>query len=135
MALLMFQSCDRDDDFIGPGDLPSNARTFIATHFPDATIQSVIKEYDDLTHSYEVLLSDDTRLEFNRKGEWTEVVCFRTKVPDTVVPEKILSYVQSTHPDNVIVAISRDDRRIEVMLDNRTELVFSQNGDYLGVDF
>ncbi len=135
MALVMFQSCDREDDFIGPGDLPSNARTFITTHFPDATIQSVIKDYDDLSHSYEVMLSDGTRLEFNRKGNWTDVECPNSKVPDSVVPEKILSYVQSTYPENVIIAISRDDRRIDVMLDNRTELVFDQNGNYLGIDF
>ena len=132
LAAFALQSCDTEK-FIGFGDLPDNAATFIQTYFPSADVISVMKEYDDLSYTYDVVLSDGTKIEFKRSGEWKDIEARTSKVPDSVVPAKILTYVQSSYEANYIVGISRDIR-IDVELDNHFELVFDLSGNYLGVD-
>ncbi len=51
--------------------LPEKAREFIHKHFRELEVMKCSEDYAD--HSYEVDLSDGTDLEFDSKGEWTEV--------------------------------------------------------------
>lgn len=132
LAALSLQSCD-GEKFVGVADLPENAATFIQNNFPSADVISVVKDYDDLSYTYDVVLSDGTKIEFNRSGEWRDVEARTSKVPDAIVPAKILTYVQSKYDGNYIVDIARDIR-YDVELDNRIELVFNLSGDYLGID-
>lgn len=133
LAALSLQSCD-GEKFIGVTDLPEKAATFIQNNFPSAEVISVVKDYDDLTYTYDVVLSDGTKIEFKRSGEWKDVEARTSKVPDSIVPAKILTYVQTNYEGNYIVDISRDIR-YDVELDNKRELVFNLSGDYLGVDY
>lgn len=133
LAALSLQSCD-GERFIGIADLPEKASTFIQTNFPSAEVISVVKDYDDLSYTYDVVLSDGTVIEFKRSGEWKDVDARTSKVPDAIVPANILSYVQTNYEGNYIVDISRDIR-YDVELDNKRELVFTLTGTYLGVDY
>lgn len=133
IPMLFLQSCDTER-FIGIADLPEKAATFIQTNFPSAEVISVVKDYDDLSYTYDVVLSDGTMIEFKRSGEWKDVDARTSKVPDAIVPADILNYVQTNYEGNYIVDISRDIR-YDVELDNKRELVFALTGTYLGVDF
>lgn len=133
LAALSLQSCD-GERFIGFADLPERAATFIQTNFPSAEVISVVKDYDDLSYTYDVVLSDGTLIEFKRSGEWKDVDARTSKVPDAIVPADILNYVQTNYEGNYIVDISRDIR-YDVELDNKRELVFALTGTYLGIDY
>ena len=133
IPMLFLQSCDTER-FIGIADLPEKAATFIQNNFPSADVISVVKDYDDLSYTYDVVLSDGTRIEFKRSGEWKDVDARTSKVPDAIVPADILNYVQTNYEGNYIVDISRDIR-YDVELDNKRELVFALTGTYLGVDY
>ncbi|MBO7188386.1 MAG: PepSY-like domain-containing protein [Tidjanibacter sp.] len=133
IPMLFLQSCDTER-FIGIADLPEKAATFIQNNFPSADVISVVKDYDDLSYTYDVVLSDGTMIEFKRSGEWKDVDARTSKVPDAIVPADILNYVQTNYEGNYIVDISRDIR-YDVELDNKRELVFALTGTYLGVDF
>lgn len=132
LAILSLQSCDTEK-FIGIADLPDKAATFIQTNFPSAEVVSVVKDYDDLTYTYDVVLSDGTTIEFKRSGEWKDIDARTSMVPHSVIPEKILTYVQTNYEGNYIVGISRESR-YDVELDNHLELVFTLAGGYLGID-
>ncbi len=132
IPMLFLQSCDTER-FIGIADLPEKAATFIQNNFPSADVISVVKDYDDLSYTYDVVLSDGTRIEFKRSGDWKDVEASTSQVPDSVVPENVLSYIKTNYADRHILGISRDFQ-IEVRLDNRLELVFSLSGGYLGID-
>ena len=133
IPMLFLQSCDTER-FIGIADLPEKAATFIQNNFPSADVISVVKDYDDLSYTYDVVLSDGTMIEFKRSGEWKDVDARTSKVPDAIVPADILNYVQTNYEGNYIVDISRDIR-YDVELDNKRELVFALTGTYLGVDY
>lgn len=51
--------------------LPDKAREFIRKHFRELEVVKCSEDYAD--RSYEVALSDGTDIEFDSKGEWTEV--------------------------------------------------------------
>ena len=54
------------------GSLPRESCDFIDHHFHDAVVERVMQEYAE-ARGYEVSLADGTDIEFNAKGEWTEV--------------------------------------------------------------
>ena len=133
-SLTTLASCEKNDEFLTLELLPQAAQQCIETHFGDLAISSVVKDYDEFTYSYDVYFTNGNKIEFNRSGEWTDIDCRYTKVPDSIVPAGILSYVNANYPSNDIDQISVDRRYYEVDLDNGVDLVFTKSGDFVRVD-
>ncbi len=133
VALLGLQSCEKSDEIISSNALPSVAQAFVAAHFPEASVMQVTKDYDDRTHSYKVMLSDGTYLEFNKGGKWREVENYATGVPEAILPATMLGYLQANFPDNFVVAIELG-RVYDVELNSGLELDFSTSGEFLRID-
>lgn len=132
-ALIGLQSCEKDDQLIKADKLPSEAKSFLDANYPDVAINSVVKDYDDATHTYKVSLSDGTYVEFRKSGEWKEVENRVSGVRDSVVPTKILSYVKTNYPDELIVDIEHE-RGYDVELGSGLDLDFSSDGEFVRVD-
>ncbi len=132
IALMLFTACDKER-VISVDSLPVAANTYIAQHFPDHEILQVVKERDDLKTTYEVYLREGYKLEFNRKGDILGVEG-NNRLPDSVIPEKILVYVNTNYSDHFILDWELDDRGQEVKLSNRLELKFDKNGNFLRID-
>lgn len=114
--------------------LPAAAKKFIDNHFPDMKISLAKMETEVFEKSYEVIFSNGTKVEFNSKGEWTEVDSKFSQVPAGIIPQQIKDYV-STHYDEVkIVAIERDRRDFEVKLSNGLELKFDLKFNLIDID-
>ena len=79
-------------------------------------------------------LSDGTRIEINSNGDWMEVENYSKGVPASVIPGKILEYVNQNYPNTAIVDIERD-RQIDIKLKNGVELIFSLDGEFIRMDF
>ena len=78
-----------------PQKLPATAREFIATHFPDTRIALIkIDREGGRTDSYDVLLENGSDLEFDRRGQWTEIDAERTTVPQSIIPLRIADYLK-----------------------------------------
>lgn len=114
-------------------EIPSAITTYLNTHFPSAKVIQALKDRDGLSKSYDVILEGNITLEFNKKHEVTSIES-RTVLPESVIPEKILSYVKTNYADAAIVEWERDDNRQQVKLDNRLELEFNKAGDFLRID-
>lgn len=133
-SLVVLASCDNDEKHLDYNELPNVAKSFINNHFGDNEVRSVIKEYDDLTYHYEVYLTDGTKIEFNKNGEWCEVENRVEGVPTSILPAGIISYVQENYGSYFIVSVERD-RQYDIELNNDLDLDFSLDGDFIRVDY
>lgn len=133
-TLVGLQSCEKEDVMIPAAELPSEVISFLDTHFSGIEVRSVIKDYDNSTYEFEVYLSNGTRIELSRRGEWRNVENHLAGVPHSVIPNKILTYIAENYPNQMIIGIERD-RQIDVELKGGVELVFSLNEDFVKFDY
>ena len=84
--------------------------------------------------SYDVVFNNGEKVEFDRRGNWTEIDCKLSSVPAGLVPAKIASYVKSTYPGTKILQIEKDDSQYEVKLSNRLEVTFNKNFQVVDID-
>lgn len=136
LAFLLFvvTACDKEK-VVDETDLPVNAKDYIEAHFPAARISQVVRDRDDLETSFDVILDNQVKLEFDKKGECYSIESRRTeKLPDTVIPLKVLEYVQENYPDAFITDWEKDRTDQEVKLSNNKELVFNLAGTFLRID-
>ncbi len=131
---LMANACADNYQAIDCSQLPEKAQTFLSTYFPEAKISLVRKESDVLELHYDILFVDGSKVEFDRKGNWTEVDCLTLPLPAGIVPEGIVKVVNAHYPGVDITKIERDDREIDVKLSNRVELTFNKNFQLIDVD-
>ena len=114
--------------------LPEKAQTFLSTYFPEAKISLVRKEIDVMELNYDVLFTDGSKVEFDNKGNWTEVDCLNRSLPTGIVPEAITKVVSTHYPDVKVTKIERDHSEIDVQLSNRVELTFNKNLQLIDID-
>ena len=84
--------------------------------------------------SYDVIFTDGSKVEFDRKGDWTEVDCLAIPLPPGIVPKAITEAVKSQYPDAKVTKIERDHREYEVKLTNRVELTFNKKMQLIDID-
>lgn len=133
-SLVVLASCDNDEKHLDYNELPNVAKSFINNHFGNTEVRSAIKEYDDLTYHYEVYLTDGTKIEFKKNGEWREVENRVEGVPTSILPAGIVSYVQENYGSYFIVSAERD-RQYDIELNNDLDLDFTLDGDFIRVDY
>lgn len=114
--------------------LPAKAQSFINSHFKNVKVSLSRQELDVFELSYDVIFTDGRKVEFDHKGEWTEVDCNTQAVPAGIVPKAIVDYVNSHYPGTTITKIERDHNEFEVKLNNRIELTFNKKMQLVDVD-
>ncbi|MDE6291117.1 MAG: PepSY-like domain-containing protein [Muribaculaceae bacterium] len=130
---ISLSSCSDKDEPVSPKELPSIAKDFIIEYFPSASIVSSQKDKDD----YDVVLSDGTKIEFNKKGEWIDVEAAPAKtLPTGFYPANIDSYLAENFEGIGISEITKVNRGYEVEIFTGTELLFAPDGSFImvGVD-
>ena len=107
---------------------------FVTQHFPNATVQMMMPDEDDI----DVVLNDYTKIEFRLNNEWKKVDCEHsttfTSVPATLVPEQITAYVNSNFPNAIIKKLEKKFRGWEIELNNGLELKFNSNFKVTEID-
>lgn len=129
---LTLSSCNKEE-IISSSKLPSEITTYISTHFPTHTVLQVTKEIDGFIKTYEIILSESLSLEFNRKKEVTDIDGI-SQLPNSVIPEKIRTYVSTNFSDNYIIGWKLERNTQQIKLDNGLELEFNKKGDFLRID-
>ncbi len=114
-------------------ELPAAARTFIGTHFADAKVTLATVDRGLFT-TWDVIFSDGTQIEFDSRGQWTEIDCRRGFVPEAALPAGVASFLREHYPDARVRDIERDGRYFDVNLNNRLELTFDLNGNLRDID-
>ena len=122
-CLLTLTACD-DERTIGYDELPSAARTFIERYFPARTVHHVQREKDDGRRKYECTLDDGTQLEFDASGEWTEVDCKFSALPEGILPGRVAEHLAEFYPQAVAYKVERQLGGYEVSVSGSLELIY-----------
>lgn len=115
--------------------LPKPAQEFAAKAFPDAKIvgieidTSLVKPTE-----YDATLSDGSKIEFDSKGNWTDIESKFTGVPQTLLTKEIAAYLDANYKGQKVKAISKERYGWEIDLINGLELKFSAAGQLIEVD-
>lgn len=123
-----------NDKPIQVSQMPQKAQTFIQHHFGDCKVAMAKMESDFLQKSYDVIFTNGNKVEFDRQGNWTEVNCKFTVVPEELVPAAIRRYVAENYPDTKIVKIELDRNDYEVQLSSGWELKFDTDFQIIDID-
>jgi len=132
IVAITFTNCSKEE--MNPGEnLPNEVKAYIITHFHDQLITEAKKNENDSINTYEIRLGNLTDLEFNYKFEIMDIDG-KTKIPNSVISEKISNYVILNYPDNFITGWEMDEGKQEVELDNAMDLEFDMNNNFMQID-
>ena len=133
--LASLTSCQADNDKpITFSELPEAAQSLVQTYFQGKTIALVTVEGGVVSKSYDIVFASGEKVEFDRKGNWTEIDCKGSSVPEALVPEAIKAYVKQTYPGQTIVSIEVDNKETEIELSNRLEITFNKRYQVVDID-
>lgn len=94
-----------------------------------ATIESGV-----VNRSYDVVLQNGTKLEFNKKGELTEIDCKQGVVPVKLIPLSIKNYLQNNYPRQSVKKLEIKKNEYEVELSNGMDLTFNKHFQLIDID-
>lgn len=114
--------------------LPVAAQNFIKAHFAGVSIAIAKIENDFLDKSYDVIFANGNKVEFDKKGQWTDIDCKYTEVPAKAVPAAIKNYVDKNHKGVKILKIEIENRNYDVKLSNGWELRFNKKFNIVDID-
>ena len=116
-------------------DMPKAAQEFVKSHFADQSVAVAKVENDFMNKSYDVIFTNGDKVEFDKKGNWTNVDCEHTQVPVAILPDAIRQYVAKNYPDAKVLKIEVTDRKgYDVELSNGFELEFDKRMNVIDVD-
>ena len=136
VCLFTLQTIARADDDkpIQVSQMPQKAQQFIKQHFAGSNIAMAKVESDFLQKSYDVIFTDGNKVEFDKKGNWTEVNCKFSVVPQGIIPKNKKKYTATNYPDAKVLKIERDKTDYEVKLSNGWELKFDSKFNLIDID-
>lgn len=115
--------------------LPEAARQTVDTHFGDKTVALATVESTLADKIYDVVFTTGEKVEFDKKGNWTEVDCGTGAVPAYFIPAEIASYVEAKFRGQSIVKIEKESRgEYEVELSGGVELTFDKKFRLIDID-
>ncbi len=134
VCLVAFQtSAMADNDKpVNVNQLPAAAQQVIKAHFSGKKVALAKMESGLIDKSYDVIFTTGEKIEFDRKGNWTDIDCKQSSVPAKLVPAQITTYVNSNYSGNKILKIEKDRGEYEINLSNGVEIKF--NSDFAVID-
>lgn len=131
-AVFGLVGCEKETIILA-NNLPAEIQSYLSTHFPSNEVIQIIKDRDGLSLTYDVILQGNFMLEFNRKKEVIDIDG-QSKLPDSVIPVKLLEFVQTNYSDNFITHWEIEGKNQQIQLDNGLELIFTTDGRFLKID-
>lgn len=124
-----------NDKPIQVSELPQVAQQFIKKHFADQSVAMAKMETEFMDKSYDVIFTNGDKVEFDKKGKWTNVDCRHTQVPAEVIPVDVQKYVTQNYPDAKILKIEVTDRKgYEIDLSNGFDIEFDKKMNVIDID-
>lgn len=123
-----------DERAIDLAELPKAAQEFLSSNFAGVPIKYATVDREVMDTDYEVRLDDGTKIDFNGKGNWTEISNKRSGISINIIPPKLVDYVRKEYPQASFITIERDKNDYEIKLSNGVELTFNLDGKLIGFD-
>lgn len=124
------------DEIVTLNQLPQAAQQFLTKHYPNAKLSYAKFDNEIVYKSYDVVLENGTKIEFNSKGEWTQIDANKGEVPATVIPSQIKNYVTTNFKGTKITEIEKESfkKGYSVNLSSGLELKFDRNFKVVKID-
>lgn len=119
---------------INVSQLPQNAQLLLNRHFNNKKVAMAKVESGLFSKEYTVIFTNGEKIEFDKNGNWTEISCKRSRVPSSVIPAPISSYVKKNYSGCIIIKIERDANEYEIDLSNRIEITFNKKFQVIDIE-
>ena len=139
IAICCMVSCNMvanagNDKPISVNALPAKAQTLLSQHFNGQKVMLATIESGVVSRSYDVVLQNGTKLEFDKKGNLTEIDCKQATVPDQLIPQAIRNYLNENYPAQAVKKIEMNKNEYEVELANGLDLTFNKHFQLIDID-
>lgn len=123
-----------DDKPIAVSALPIKAQALLNNHFSRHKVVLATAESGVMSKSYDVVLRNGTKLEFDKKGNLTEIDCKRGIVPVRLIPRPIRIYLRNNYPHQPVKKLEIKKKEYEVELANGLDLTFNKHFQLTDID-
>lgn len=139
IAICCMVSCNMvanagNDKPISVNALPAKAQTLLSQHFNGQKVMLATIESGVVSRSYDVVLQNGTKLEFDKKGNFTEIDCKQATVPDQLIPQAIKNYLMANYAGQSVKKIEMNKNEYEVELANGLDLTFNKHFQLIDID-
>ena len=123
-----------NDKPINVNELPAKAQTLLSKHFKGQKVMLATIESGVVSRSYDVVLRNGTKLEFDMKGNLTEIDCKQGIVPSQLIPQPIKNYLKKNYRGEAVRKIELNKKEYEVELTNGIDLTFNKHFQLIDID-
>lgn len=123
-----------NDKPINVNELPAKAQTLLSKHFKGQKVMLATIESGVVSRSYDVVLRNGTKLEFDKKGNITEIDCKQGIVPSKLIPQPIKNYLKENYRGEAVRKIELNKKEYEVELTNGIDLTFNKHFQLIDID-
>ena len=139
IAICCIVSCNMvanagNDKPISVNALPAKAQTLLNNHFNGQKVMLATIESGVVSRSYDVVLQNGTKLEFDKKGNLTEIDCKQGNVPALLIPQAIKNYLKDNYAGQSVKKIEMNKKEYEVELTNGLDLTFNKHFQLIDID-
>ncbi len=139
IAICCMVSCNMvanagNDKPIPVNALPAKAQTLLSQHFNGQKVMLATIESGVVSRSYDVVLQNGTKLEFDKKGNLIEIDCKQATVPAKLIPQAIRNYLKENYPAQAVKKIEMNKNEYEVELANGLDLTFNKHFQLIDID-
>lgn len=139
IAICCMVSCNMvanagNDKPISVNALPAKAQTLLSQHFNGQKVMLATIETGVINKTYDVVLQNGTKLEFDKKGNLTEIDCKQATVPDQLIPQAIKNYLMANYAGQSVKKIEMNKNEYEVELANGLDLAFNKHFQLIDID-
>ena len=139
IAICCMLSCNMaanagNDKPIAVNALPVKAQTLLSNHFNNQKVMLATIESGVISRSYDVVLQNGTKLEFDKKGNLTEIDCKQDIVPAQLIPQAIRNYLKDNYAGQSVKKIEMNKNEYEVELVNGLDLTFNKHFQLIDID-
>ena len=114
--------------------LPAKVQTLLSQHFNGQKVMLVTIESGVVSRSYDVVLQNGTMLEFDKKGNLTEIDCKQDIVPAQLIPQAIRNYLKDNYAGQSVKKIEMNKNEYEVELVNGLDLTFNKHFQLIDIN-
>ena len=114
--------------------LPAKAQPLLNNHFNGQKVMLATIESGVVSRSYDVVLQNGTKLEFDKKGNLTEINCKQGIVPALLIPQAIKNYLKDNYAGQSVKKIEMNKNEYEVELTNGLDLTFNKHFQLIDID-
>lgn len=123
-----------NDKPISVNALPAKAQTLLSQHFNGQKVILATIESGVISRSYDVVLKNGTKLEFDKKGNLTEIDCKQGIVPVQLIPQAIKNYLNDNYAGQSVKKIEIKRNEYEIELSNGLDLTFNKHFQLIDID-